>query len=146
MAGEDDGKEIATAPHAKAAAQAKGKARAAKGRAVEAGEGHCTAANLTARESGEAAQTARSKSKPLESRSLTAAVKAALQRAADEAPPSNPSKLDLVADALVAKACAGDVTAIKAVFERVDGKPGSAPLAAGGPRRIVILHSFKSAI
>ena len=80
------------------------------------------------------------------SRSLAAAVQRALQRAAGEGPPdASASKLDHVADALVTKACAGDVSAIKAVFERIDGKV-TAEQSAETPRDIVIVHTFKSAI
>jgi len=79
-------------------------------------------------------------------RSLAAAVEAALRRAAGAGPPdAKASKLDHVADALVTKACAGDVQAIKAVFERIDGKV-TAEQAEETPREIVIVHTFKSAI
>ena len=79
-------------------------------------------------------------------RSLAAAVSAALQRPADaDLPVPGTTKLDLVADALVAKACAGDVQAIKAVFERIDGKV-SAEQSAAPPRDLIIVHTFKSKI
>jgi len=79
-------------------------------------------------------------------RSLAAAVQAALQRAAGAGPPdAAASKLDHVADALVTKACAGDVQAIKAVFERIDGKV-TAEQGATEPNEIVIVHTFKSTI
>jgi hypothetical protein len=77
------------------------------------------------------------------SRTLLAAVQAALQRAPDAGPGPHARKIDLVADALVAKACAGDVQAIKAVFERIDGKAGADPDI---PQTITIVHSFKSSI
>jgi hypothetical protein len=80
------------------------------------------------------------------SRSLAAAVQRALHRAAGDGPPDAcASKLDHVADALVTKACAGDVQAIKAVFERIDGKV-AAEQTEETPRDIVIVHTFKSAI
>ena len=44
-----------------------------------------------------------------------------------------------------AKACAGDVQAIKAVFERIDGKV-SAEQSAAPPRDLIIVHTFKSKI
>ncbi len=78
-------------------------------------------------------------------RSLAAAVLAALQRAADAVPAADATRIDLVADALVAKACAGDVQAIKAVFERIDGKVSSEQ-AAEPPRAVEIIHTFKSKI
>jgi hypothetical protein len=79
-------------------------------------------------------------------RSLAAAVQAALSRAAGAGPPdASASKLDHVADALVTKACAGDVQAIKAVFKRIDGKV-TAEQASDTPREIVIVHTFKSRI
>lgn len=75
--------------------------------------------------------------------SLTAALRAALQRTPDTPLSPNVRKIDLVADALVAKACAGDVQAIKALFERIAGKPGDKPEE---PETITIVHSFKSQI
>jgi hypothetical protein len=79
-------------------------------------------------------------------RALAAAVQAALKRAAGAGPPgADASKLDHVAEALVTKACAGDVQAIKAVFERIDGKV-TTEQSTGAPRDIVIVHTFKSAI
>ena len=74
-----------------------------------------------------------------DSRSLLTAVQAALQRAPDEGPGPQARRIDLVADALVAKACAGDVQAIKAVFERIDGKAGAEPEA---PQALTIVHTF----
>ena len=74
-------------------------------------------------------------------RSLAVAVLAALQRAADAVPAANATRIDLVADALVAKACAGDVQAIKAVFERIDGRVSS-DQAAEPPRPVEIIHTF----
>src|SRR5579883_2260660 len=97
---------------AKAAAQTKGKARAAARRSRQVGERDRAAADLTASPAKETQGALEAEGKPLVARSLAAAVMAALRRGADESPPANPSKLDLVADALVAKACAGDVTAI----------------------------------
>ena len=83
---------------------------------------------------------------PATPRSLAAAVQAALQRAAGAGPPGgSASKLDHVADALVTKACAGDVSAIKAVFERIDGKV-TAEQAIDTLREVVIVHTFKSGI
>ena len=78
--------------------------------------------------------------------SVADAVRAALQRAAG-APPldATASKLDHVADALVTKACAGDVQAIKAVFERLDGKTKN-DAAGDEPDEVVIVHTFKSDI
>ncbi len=78
-------------------------------------------------------------------RSLATAVQAALLRTADLPPAADAARIDLVADALVAKACAGDVQAIKAVFERIDGKV-TAEQAPDVPRVIKILHTFKSSI
>lgn len=86
--------------------------------------------------------TALARAAPL---SLAAAVLAALQRAADAAPSAKATRIDLVADALVAKACAGDVQAIKAVFERIDGKV-TAEHTAEPPRAIEIIHTFESKI
>ncbi len=80
-------------------------------------------------------------------RALAAAVQAALQRSAGAGPPGpEASKLDHVADALVTKACAGDVQAIKAVFERIDGKVAVEQKISDAPPSIVIVHTFKSGI
>jgi hypothetical protein len=76
-------------------------------------------------------------------RQLAAAVRKALQRAADARPDPRGSRLDLVAHALVAKACTGDVQAIKAVFERIDGR--AAP-ETDGPQTIEVVHTFASKI
>lgn len=61
------------------------------------------------------------------------AIVVALHREAEGSGGKKTKKLTLIANALVDKACAGDVSAIKEVGDRVDGKPAQA--IVGDPER-----------
>lgn len=68
------------------------------------------------------------------------ALMVALKREALSAEGKPTKKLALIADALVDKACEGDVAAIKEIGDRVDGKPAQAlehTGEGGGPVEIV---------
>lgn len=68
------------------------------------------------------------------------AIMRAVRRLGGDQPPSNPSeaqRLDLLADALVAKGLDGDVPAIREVGDRLDGKP-TQPI--GGDEDAPIYH------
>jgi hypothetical protein len=70
----------------------------------------------------------------------------ALHRAADTEDGKPTKRLNLIADQLVTKAIAGDVPAIKEVFDRVDGKsvqpiggdPNSDPIRFEQVRRLIV--------
>jgi hypothetical protein len=69
------------------------------------------------------------------------ALTAALQKTADHTPSRNATRLELLAEALVTKACTGDVQAIKTVFDRIDR--ANEKTTTG---EVTVLHTFKSSI
>lgn len=66
-----------------------------------------------------------------------------LNIAIKEATEGGPTKLRLVADALVAKAISGDVQAIKEVADRLDGKVPQALIGDAGEDPINMVHRIE---
>src|ERR1700733_2640008 len=56
------------------------------------------------------------------------------------------TRLRAVADACVAAAIAGNVSAIREIGLRVEDKPGEDVAAEAGPATVRIVHTFKSAL
>jgi ribosomal protein L17 len=78
--------------------------------------------------------------KPLGGKPLTRALLTALEESAPDADASN---LRRIVDSLVSKAIAGDLAAIREIFDRLDGKAPTAAAGAGAEEPKQVEFSWK---
>ena len=71
-------------------------------------------------------------------RLMREALRASLQREVEDAEGRKARRLDLVVDALVGKAVAGDIAAVREVFDRLGGKPAPGVRPPPEPRKYII--------
>ena len=69
---------------------------------------------------------------------MRAAINAALRREAEGDDGQMASNLELVVNKLIARAIGGDMSAIKEVLDRTDGKTAAGATEDEGPRRVIV--------
>ncbi len=69
---------------------------------------------------------------------MRAAINAALRREAEGDDGQMTSNLELVVSKLIARAIGGDMSAIKEILDRMDGKTAAGAIEDEGPRRVIV--------
>jgi hypothetical protein len=69
---------------------------------------------------------------------MRAAISAALRRDAEGDDGETAPALALIVDKLITRALGGDMSAIKEVLDRMDGKTAAGAIEDEGPRRVVV--------
>ena len=69
---------------------------------------------------------------------MRAAINAALRREAKGDDGQMTSNLELVVNKLIARAVGGDMSAIKEILDRTDGKTAAGAMEDEGPRRVIV--------
>ena len=69
---------------------------------------------------------------------MRAAISAALRREAEGDDGQSAETLELVVNELITRALGGDMSAIKEIFDRMDGKTAAGATEDEGPRKVIV--------